>query len=90
MVVQPARQDRVAAAGTAADLIGGFEDGDRYAVLRQGDGGGQSVGPAAHHDCRAHAEAADFITVANQGADMVLGAYPAACAGDQKRRTAQS
>jgi hypothetical protein len=40
-----------------ADFVGGFEDGDRNALGGQGYGGGEPVGPAAHHDRGTHASA---------------------------------
>ena len=49
MVVQQAGEDGFAAAGATADLVGGLEDGDRNTFGGQGYGGGEPVGPAAHH-----------------------------------------
>ena len=57
MVVQQAGDDGFAAACATADFVGGFEDGDRNAPGGQGYGGGEPVGPAAHHDCGTHASA---------------------------------
>ena len=57
MVVQQAREDRFAAAGATADVVGGLEHSDLHALGGQGDGGGEPVGPAAHHDCGTHASA---------------------------------
>ena len=57
VVVQQAGKDRFAAAGATADLVGGLEHGDLHAFGGQGDGGGEPVGPAAYHQCGAHASA---------------------------------
>lgn len=48
-------QDRLAAAGATAHLVGGLDDGDPHVLPGQQDGGGESVGPAAHHHGRTHA-----------------------------------
>ena len=57
VVVQQAGQHGFAAAGATADLVGGLEHGDLHAFGGQGEGGGEPVGPAAHHHCGAHASA---------------------------------
>src|SRR5271166_3552764 len=57
VVVQQAGDDRLAAAGTTADLVGGLEHGDLYTLGGQSDGGGEPVGPAPHHQRGAHASA---------------------------------
>ncbi len=49
VVVQQAGDDGFAAAGAAADLVGGLEHGDLYAFGSQGDGGGEPVGPAPYY-----------------------------------------
>ena len=57
VVVQQAGHDRLAGAGAAADLVGGFQHGDLHAGLGEGDRGGQAVGPGADDDRGAHARA---------------------------------
>ena len=47
--MQQAGQDGLARASAAADLVGGFEHRDLHTLLREGDGGGEPVGPAANH-----------------------------------------
>ena len=53
VVVQQAGNDRLAGAGAAADLVGGFQDGDLDAGLGKGDRGGQAVRPGPHDNCGA-------------------------------------
>jgi hypothetical protein len=55
VVVQQPRQERLPRPGPAADLVGGFQDRDLHTRLGQSSGGGEPIGPAAHHDPGAHA-----------------------------------
>jgi len=57
VVVQEAGKDGFAAAGASADLVGRLNDSDRNTFGGKGYGGGEPVGPAAYHQCRAHASA---------------------------------
>ena len=55
--MQQAGDDRLAAARPTADFVGGLEHGDLNAFVGEGEGGGEPVGPTAHHKCGAHASA---------------------------------
>ena len=57
VVVQQARDDRLAGAGAPADLVGGFQHGHLHAGLGEGDRGGQAVGPGADDGRRTHTTA---------------------------------
>ncbi len=61
VVMHQAGHDGLAAAGTAAHLLGGLENGDLQSGFGQGDGGGEPIGPATNHDrglrCTFHASA---------------------------------
>ena len=47
--MQQAGHDGLARASAAADLVGRLQHRDLHTLLREGDGGGEPVRPAAHH-----------------------------------------
>src|SRR5690606_310042 len=73
LVVQDAVDRVVAAARPAADLVGGLQDLDLDPGLREGEGGSESVRPAADHHRRRH-----VVTFSSPGTSPA-GRYPGRC-----------
>src|SRR5262245_8968060 len=57
MVVHEPGEDGLAAARATADFVSGLQHRDLHPLLGECDGGGESIGPTAHHGRCAHATA---------------------------------